>query len=196
MAGLHQGQKEEQSRARNQSLALLLILSFIVTGWLSGLNLVQAQTPSSSNMHVAAQGCDGEHDRLISPNGNILDFYPFAPPYPSSQLVIHYVDNETVWGKPSYGSPDCPDSSRCRRATFRLNPIWHSCVPSGHVYELVALDGQPVLKSTLLQVLDPTTKVTVKLNLALVQAGKLPVTIYLEIPRNGTRDLNGSFGRS
>jgi tetratricopeptide (TPR) repeat protein len=42
------------------------------------------------------------------------------------------------------------------------------------------LDGQPVLKSTLLQVLDPITKATVKLNLALVQAGKLPVTIYLE----------------
>ena len=37
---------------------------------------------------------------------------------------------------------------------------------------MLTLDGQPVLKSTHLQVLDPTTKATVKLNLAIVQAAR------------------------
>jgi tetratricopeptide (TPR) repeat protein len=184
---------KRQYRKRSRSLALLVILSSILTAWLRGLNLVQAQTPGPSHIHLAAQGCDGEHDRLISPNGNILDFYPFAPPYPFSHLVIHYADNETVWGKPSYGSADCPDSSRCRRATFQLNPIWHSCVPNGHVYEVLTLDGQPILKSTLLQVLDPTTKAIVKLNLALVQAGKLPVTFYLELALATLAGASGDF---
>jgi tetratricopeptide (TPR) repeat protein len=131
-------------------------------------------------VHLPARGCVGEHDALFLANGGFINFYPHAPPYRFDHLAIHYTDGNVIWGQPLYGSPDCLDAPRCRRAAFRLNPSWQRCVPSGHLYEVVTLDGRPVLDSGLLQVIDPATKEFVNLSLALAQTDNISVVGYLE----------------
>jgi hypothetical protein len=101
----------------------------------------------------------GEHDRLDFGAGGYINAYPFWPPRGEPTfLVIHYNNGDTVWGEPSYGAPDCPDFTHCRRATFRINPTWKNGEPRGQLYEAVALDGMPVLNSVLLQVIDSHTR--------------------------------------
>jgi hypothetical protein len=118
--------------------------------------------PAVAVIHQPNQGC-GESDAWVFPNGNQVNFYPYAPPFNFDHLLIMYAQGGTIWGKPSYGSPDCLNSSRCQRATFIADPVWQKCTPSGHLYEVVTLDGQPVLNSILLQIIDPQTKATVYL---------------------------------
>jgi hypothetical protein len=111
--------------------------------------------------HYAAVGCKGEHDTITLPGGHI-NAYPASPPNAQPEhIVLHYDNGTTIWGKPSYGSPDCTNYMTCRRATFILNPAWSQCSPQGHLYEVATLDGKPVLDSSLLQVIDPPTKATV-----------------------------------
>lgn len=127
----------------------------------------QTQTGSPApRVHVShspGQGCEGEHDAVEFSNGNYINFYPQAAPYRFDHLVLHYKNGDAIWGKPSYGSPDCLDSPRCQRATFISNPTWQKCAPQGHLLEVLTLDGRPVLNSSLLQVTDPQTKGTVYL---------------------------------
>jgi hypothetical protein len=74
----------------------------------------------------------GEYDRLDFSSGNFINAYPYWPPRgPLNFLVIHYNNGDTIWGEPSYGAPDCPDFTHCRRATFRINPTWQKGVPQG-----------------------------------------------------------------
>jgi len=167
-------------KAQHSYVAVLIILMLALIGWSHVLGSVHAQSTGSHRIHLGAQGCDGEHDALNFPNGNYIAFYPYAPPNRFDHLVIHYA-NGTIWGKPSYGSPDCPDSARCRRATFRINSTWQNCVASSRLFEIVALDEQPIFKSRLLQVIDPATKATVTLSMAVAQAADIPVTAYFAI---------------
>jgi hypothetical protein len=110
--------------------------------------------------HFAASGCKGEHDTVSLP-GEHINAYPGWPPSAQPQhIVLHYDNGTSIWGKPSYGSPDCSDYMSCRRATFILNPAWNQCSPQGNVYEVLTLDGNPVLDSSLLQITDPRAKMS------------------------------------
>lgn len=117
--------------------------------------------PSVEISHEPAHGKVGEHDRLDFGAGGYINAYPFWPPRGEPTfLVIHYNNGDTVWGEPSYSAPDCPDFTHCRRATFRINPTWKNGEPHGQLYEVVTLDGRPVLNSVVLQVIDPQTTTT------------------------------------
>ena len=137
--------------------------------------------------HFAASGCAGEHDTLSLPGG-LINAYPAWPPNAQPEhIVLHYNNGTTVWGKASYGSADCTDYMSCRRATFILNPAWKQCAPQGHVYEVVTLDGEPVLESGLLQVIDPPTKATVYIGFACARgfAGQSVTSLIDQIRQSG-----------
>ena len=161
------------------------------------LTLQQPQpVPSAkgiSRVHVASHGCLGEHDALISTNGSRIEFYPYAPPYRFDHLLIHYADGDEVWGQPSYTSVDCPDSNRCQRAIFRLNPVWQACVPTGHLYEVRALDNRPVLLSSVLQVIDLTTGLSVNANLTILPVEAIPTDGILALELGELAEESGSF---
>jgi CHAT domain-containing protein len=97
---------------------------------------------------------------------------------------------------PTYSSPDCPDSSRCQRASIRLNPTWRVCIPSGHTYEIHTLDGRPVLDSNLVELIDPATKLNVTLNLALTQARAVPTNGLLALGLAELAEEAGSFDQA
>jgi hypothetical protein len=145
-------------------VAALFLISVMACAPVQQQNPVAAPAaPRITLSHGPGHGCGSEHDSLNFPNGNHINFHPYAPPYRFDHLVIHYENGDSIWGKPSYNSTDCPDSSTCQRATFILNPTWNKCVPNGHLYEVVTLDGRPVLDSSLLQVIDPQTRAIVYL---------------------------------
>ncbi len=148
---------------------------------------------SDFRSHVPARGCWNEHDVFVTPNGIRIEFYPHAYPYRFDHLLIHYANGDEIWGQPTYTSPDCPDSNRCQRASLRLNPTWRACVPSGHLYEIHTLDGRPVLMSSLFQVIDPATKLSVNLPLALAQAGNIPTNGVLALGLAELSEEAGAF---
>lgn len=122
--------------------------------------LTQPHSAPSAITHFEASGCNGEHD-TISLTGEHIDAYPGWPPKAQPEhIVLHYDNGTSIWGKPSYGSPDCSEFATCRRATFILNPSWNQCTPQGPDYEVLTLDGNPVLHSSLLQIIDPATMKT------------------------------------
>ncbi len=143
--------------------------------------------------HVPARGCWNEHDAFVAPNGNRIEFYPYKYPYRFDHLLIHYANGDEIWGQPTYSLPDCPDSNRCHSASLRLNPTWRACVPSGHLYEIHTLDGRPVLMSSLFQVIDPATKLSVNLPLALAQAGNIPTNGFLALGLAQLAEEAGAF---
>jgi len=120
-----------------------------------------AVAQQSSVEHHASSGCQGEYETIDLPAGGI-DAYPGWPPrVQPGHILIHYDNRAVLWGKPSYGSPECGHFNTCRRATFILNPTYTQCIAHGHVYEVTTLDGKPVLHSRLLQVIDPAGRRTV-----------------------------------
>ena len=164
----------------------------------TGTSTLQAPQPAPSpqsgpRIHMAARGCWSEHDAFIFPNGNRIEFYPYAPPYRFDHLLIHFANGDEIWGQPRYASPDCPNSNRCQSASLRLNPAWQACVPSGHLYEIRTLDGRPVLMSSLFQVTDTATKLSVNLNLALAQAGNIPTNGLLALGLAELAEEAGAF---
>ena len=154
---------------------------------------VSASPENGSHIHVPARGCWNEHDAFVFPNGNRIEFYPYKYPYRFDHLLIHYANGDEIWGQPTYTSPDCPDSNRCQKADLRLNPTWRVCVPSGHLYEIHTLDGRPVLMSNLLQVIDPATKLSVNLPLALAQTGNIPTNGFLALGLAELSEEAGAF---
>jgi hypothetical protein len=44
---------------------------------------------------------------------------------------------------------------------FHSVSTYKQCAVEGHLYEVITLDGKPVLESSLLQVIDPATRATV-----------------------------------
>jgi len=123
--------------------------------------------PSVTVSHWPARGCAGAHDMVDFGPGGYINAYPGWPPNAQpDHIVIHYPNGDSIWGKPAYGTPDCADYMHCQRATFVIDPKWNKCVPAGHLLEVVTLDGQPVLDSSLLQIVDPNSQRTVYLAFA------------------------------
>ena len=83
---------------------------------------VSASPENGSHIHVPARGCWNEHDAFVFPNGNRIEFYPYAYPYRFDHLLIHYANGDEIWGQPTYTSPDCPDSNRCQKAASPSEP--------------------------------------------------------------------------
>jgi len=138
--------------------------------------------------HSAAKGCRGEHDTVYLA-GCHINAYPVWPPNAQPEHIVLHYDNsgEVIWGKPSYGAPECTDYMTCRRATFILNPTWNQCTPQGHLFEVITLDGKPVLESSLLQIIDPTTRGTAYVAFACGRgfAGPSVTSVADQIQRSG-----------
>jgi hypothetical protein len=107
-----------------------------------------------------ARGCETAHETVYLP-GVYIDAFPGLPPKAEpSHVVLHLSDGTTIWEKPHYGSEDCTDYLNCRRATLIPNPAWNHCSPEGISYEVVAVDGKPVLDASAWEITEPTSKIS------------------------------------
>jgi hypothetical protein len=145
--------------------------------------------------HYSANGCRGEHDTLYLAGGHINAYPAFPPNAQPEHIVLHFDNGTVIWGKPSYGSPDCGSYASCQRATFILNSAFNQCSPRGNQYEVLSLDGKPVLDSSLLQIVDPKSKGTVYIAFTANRAFAAPnlTSLAAQVDQNSALSKGGQI---
>jgi putative sterol carrier protein len=121
-----------------------------------GRSLVNQRRASNSVVH-GSDVCASEHETLDFGRSGYLEAYPRYDES-SERIVIHYSGGDTMLVQQYCDLLEQEDSIICPRATMIVNPTWKACIPSGHVYNVIFIEGDGIATSQLIKITDPDTR--------------------------------------